>query len=50
MLKRSRCVFDCATQRHLYSICELHVININTPGVKRPQDSLRQLLTRVSFI
>ena len=49
MVKRSRCVFDCETQRHLYSTFELQVININALDVKRPQGSFRQVLRRKSY-
>ena len=37
MVKRSSCVFNRVTQRHLYSTFELQVININALDVKSPQ-------------
>ena len=48
MVKRSRCVFDCETQRHLYRTFKLQVISINALDVKSPQDSFRKLLRRKS--
>ena len=48
MVIRLYCVFDRVTQRHLYRIFELQVINIYALDVKRPEDSFRQLARRSS--
>ena len=48
MVERLHCVCDRVMHRHLYNTFWTTGININAPDVKRPKNSLRQLVTRSS--